>query len=700
MESPWRCWLLLIVLGLAACRGQSNSTPSPGDAGPLADTAVDSAVLSPSPVTLDAAENMTCAVRGGEVWCWGGPPGCDPSRASGLPRRVPGLTGVVQVAVGTELACAMGEEGAVDCWAIGGGDLSASAIDGPWEPFAVPDLVGTVKLAAGADVCALSEEGRVRCFASGEEGLLGPDYVDLPWDIVDLSVGPWFACAVRAAGEVLCWDAGKWTVGPQEVNYVVTTSQLDLSTSAELVAVTASGWCVSGDVATVECWTDQPDGPDGVFVEVPDSAPNEEIVALDADNETFCARYAGGVVVCWLESLGPAHAWQPMLEPVAAWATGADHFCAVNGAGASLCLGGNGAGQLGQGEPADVLTLSKTAATLPADVEFISSGDAATCLVNSSGRIRCWGGGGGQAPLTAPTELPDAPGEVAGWSTVSVAGELVSSKSQVCALSQSGLVWCLDYPAESSSLTWQTIPLPGSAYALAADDGESGCALMAAGTVVCWHRGATVQTAEVPTGGSPLAAISCLMGHCCAIDPEAGVLCFDNPASLGQDEPGPIAFPDLGGEQIVVGEETACALDPEGVIWCWGFNGRCGIGSATPLPTAAQPVAVPLPEPAVGLAAGRLFNCAQLESGDLNCWGELDATCHLSLGAPPDSCLPGSYAGPGSTSGFLTGAGDHLILATPGQPLHYLGRNQFGEIPGAPPPRSEVPLAVVFSEMR
>jgi alpha-tubulin suppressor-like RCC1 family protein len=697
MERLTRTWFFIITAMLLCCGGEATTPMPDADARPISDDARADAFLGAPAVAIDATENMTCVVRDGEVWCWGGLPGCDPSLASGLPRRVAGLTDVEQVAVGTELGCAVMSGGTVSCWAFES-DAEPSEEeqeDGPWEVFLVAGIANTVKLAAGEDVCALGDDGKVRCWTLGASGLLGPDHVDLPWAMVDIAVGPWFACSVGANGKVHCWDAGKWESSPQENNYAVATSQIDLATTAVLMAVTSSGWCVAGESPEVECWTDQPDGPDGVFIKVPTGAPEGAIVALVADNETFCARYANGEVLCWLESLGPSKAWSPIDATITSWATGATHFCGTQPDGDTFCLGENRAGQLGQGAPADALTVTETDLTLSTDTISLSTGEGVSCQIEAKGLLTCWGGDDAVQP--EGTSLPPCPEDGAIWAEVSSAGSGYALGAQVCALSDTGAVWCMDYGAtDSSSAAWRAIPLTGDVHAIAADNDGRGCALMVEAPPLCWHRLDSIRVEEITSAGGPFNALSCFHGRCCAIGFESGTVCFNNISAGEEATLEMIAFPDLQGNQVTIGEDASCALDSSGTVRCWGFNGRCGVGSDTLLPTVSSPVAVSLSAPAVGLAAGRLFHCAQTADGTLHCWGQLDATCHLDLGAKANGCAPGSYPGLDVSAHFLVGAASHILMATPGQNLHYLGRNESGEVPGAPVPRSDGPLVVGF----
>ncbi|HLT36245.1 MAG TPA: hypothetical protein VK034_08165 [Enhygromyxa sp.] len=78
--------------------------------------------------------------------------------------------------------------------------------------------------------------------------------------------------------------------------------------------------------------------------------------------------------------------------------------------------------------------------------------------------------------------------------------------------------------------------------------------------------------------------------------------------------------------RLAVGSQHTCVLGFDGSVHCWGhsYHGELGLGHVESigddeLPNAAGPV--PLPGPAVDLAAGHRHTCALLESGEVICWG-------------------------------------------------------------------------------
>jgi hypothetical protein len=78
---------------------------------------------------------------------------------------------------------------------------------------------------------------------------------------------------------------------------------------------------------------------------------------------------------------------------------------------------------------------------------------------------------------------------------------------------------------------------------------------------------------------------------------------------------------------LVLGDEHACALTPDGAAWCWGSNGSGQLGTDQELescwdgPCAPRPTSVAGDLPFVAVAAGDRHTCGIEASGAVYCWG-------------------------------------------------------------------------------
>ncbi len=146
---------------------------------------------SPTPLTVTGGITTipriagwhACTLRDGAAWCWGrnaeGELGDNTTTRTAAPQPVPGLDMVSLVATGggpTDLdaTCAI-RLGEVSCWGSGvGGRLGTGSTANSLTPFTVPNLTNVVDVALGyAHTCALLGDGRLWCWGRGTAGQLG-----------------------------------------------------------------------------------------------------------------------------------------------------------------------------------------------------------------------------------------------------------------------------------------------------------------------------------------------------------------------------------------------------------------------------------------------------------------------------------------------------------------------------------------------
>ncbi len=227
-----RCWGA--SLGGALGYGNLTDVDAPAAAGDLP--------VAGTVVGVASGLLHTCALLDvGTVRCWGGV-----STAAQLP-VMPELLGygdgtttadagavpdvpiggvVVEIVAGALFTCARLDDGAVRCWGhTPMGDFDGGVAIGDDEtPADVGDIdLGgpAIALAAGPiHVCAILQDGGVRCWGRGDHGALGHGHVqdvgddetpaslgDVPIDglAVAISAGNSFTCAQLDSGPVQCW---------------------------------------------------------------------------------------------------------------------------------------------------------------------------------------------------------------------------------------------------------------------------------------------------------------------------------------------------------------------------------------------------------------------------------------------------------------------------------------------------------------
>lgn len=301
--------------------------------------------LSPFPVgasvndarSIASRANHTCVTRStGRVACWGdnqdGQLGNgETNTRSGTPVTVLGAGGSVDVACGSNFACALRNNGRVECWGGGlGGQLGNGTAASSATPVAVLDLADAVDVAAGeAHACAARLDGTVVCWGDNTNGQLGdgsfnpsrtPIAVEGVAGAVEVSATQRSSCARTSDGVVLCWGAGELgqlgrgtpvaaSANAQEIGGLVATQ----------IAGGAEHFCAVTEAGTVACWGAGAGGQLGDGV----------------------SRPAGTVTASPVTVSG--------LTGVSAVACGESHSCATRRNESVACWGTNGRAQLGDG---------------------------------------------------------------------------------------------------------------------------------------------------------------------------------------------------------------------------------------------------------------------------------------------------------------------------------------------------------------
>ena len=312
--------------------------------------------LSPVEVTglgshvaaISSGGGHTCALTdAGGAACWGsnveGMLGNGTLTSRLLPGEVTGGTELVAMAAGYLHTCAVTTGGAVRCWGDNGfGQLGFAAPVRQLTPVAVADLAsGWAAVTAGAfHNCALSNQGRLKCWGYNASGQLGNGLIEssnpVPQEVylggmasTAVATGHSHTCALRGDGGVWCWGDNLF-------------GQLGDGTGVDRLLPVVVPGLESG------------------------------VVAVSAKSFHTCALLASGAVKCWgsndegqlgngtrLDSLVPVDVG---LAGAIAVGTGQYHSCAALTDGVR-CWGLNSHGQLGDGTT--VRRLVPTAVTFP-----------------------------------------------------------------------------------------------------------------------------------------------------------------------------------------------------------------------------------------------------------------------------------------------------------------------------------------------
>jgi alpha-tubulin suppressor-like RCC1 family protein len=582
--------------------------------------------------------NHVCAARAnGSAVCWGhngsGQLGDGSTADRNVPVPVTGLTGVAQVAAGTDFSCALLATGEVRCWGNGAnGRLGRGSTSSSSTPVPVVagdtgsgNLTGVAFIASGtAHACAVlgaAGNGRVVCWGYGANGRLGsggtgdqssPGFVhglgntgtctaanpsgcfsnavmSAAGDDVTLLVQK--GGAASSFGNDTSGESGNGGGGnfPKRVTGVSGTGTLD---DAEWVAMAWNHGCAVRRSSQGVCWgaagygrlgdTAGPGTNEPAPVPLADGAAYTQI---DGGDEYSCGLLTSGTVRCW------GHNWQGQIgdgsltdrsSPVDVSGargiveadSGFDHTCVVNSSGAVYCAGWNGDSQLGTGDTTDYWGMARVQGIT--DAVDVASGQYSTCALRKTGGVRCWGydaeGENGDGTLANPT-VRATPIDVVG---VSNAVEIAGGELHFCAL--------VDPPPVGDGVTqvwcW----------------GWNGNGQLGDGTTT--NRPTPVQVQGIGGTGMLVDAVAIGAGwtHTCAVRQNGEVVCWGNNGSgqLGDNtvtqRPYPVTVRDVTGfvnlegmkagrHVIDGGADFTCAVATDGHAYCWGDAGNGEVGN-------------------------------------------------------------------------------------------------------------------------
>jgi alpha-tubulin suppressor-like RCC1 family protein len=362
---------------------------------------------------------------------------------------------------------------------------------------------------------------------------------------VMISAGYEHTCALSADGRVKCWganDAGQLGNGSNEDSATPVDALLPLPKAAKAVVCGYQHTCAILDGGTVYCWGDNTFGELGIGTI--GSATSQaspvlvggltEVVALGAgggvlNNSTSfghtCAVDSGGLVQCWgangsgqvgdgttITRASPVPVTVvPATTAVASIACGERHTCANDAGGAVICWGANDSGQLGIGGT-DPQTSPPTPA-IPSGAAMVVTGQAHSCAV-VSGTLECWGlntsgqvDGGNAATGAFLSPVPALPSSVittaaAGRSHTCAVNGAASPAIPVCfGANDSGQL------GGTGSLADVALLPPATAASMTAGEDHT-CLLTADGGVQCWGANDRGQLGNSLSGGPAPAYVS------------------------------------------------------------------------------------------------------------------------------------------------------------------------------------------------
>lgn len=388
--------------------------------------------------------------------------------------EVPDSGAVRQIGAGGYFTCAVSEKGAVKCWGenaygdlgLGDGDHRG---DEPSEMGAsLPEIdLGDERAAATiavgfAHVCALLDDGEVKCWGHNSVGQLGlgdtEDRGDAPFEMGDalpavdlgvklpviaLAAGADHTCALFETGKVKCWgfnysgqlglgDTKKRGAAPGQMGAALPFVDLGEGRTARQIVAGGSHTCALLDGGAVKCWGENMDGELGLGDHSDRGDSPGEMGSLLPEIDFGPGRRATALSAGW------------------------DHTCAVLDDGAVKCWGHDDYGQLGlgttdnrgdspgqMGSPLPEVDLGQGLS-----VGAVATGIGHSCALTTGG-LKCWGdNGSGRLGLGDSDGRGDDPSEMGDVLPFVDLGKGLHARSvrpggmHTCALLEDGTVKC------------------------------------------------------------------------------------------------------------------------------------------------------------------------------------------------------------------------------------------------------------------
>ncbi len=340
---------------------------------------------------------------------------------------------------------------------------------------------------------------------------------------------------------------------------------------------------------------------------------------------------------------------------------GGNHTCGVKTGGQAFCWGGNGDGQLGDGQQYTANAIAPTPVAGGLTFASMSAGDHHTCGVTIAGQVYCWGGANrgqlGDGTLTDRS----TPGPVSGglsFASVSLGG------FHTCGVTTAGRAHCWGVNADGEladgTLTDKSAPSPvtgGLAFASVSAGYLHTCGVTTDGQAYCWGANSSGQLGQAsapadrsaPTpvpGGLAFASLSAGYAHTCGVTRDAQAYCWgaNGSGQLGDGTftdryaPTPVAG-GLAFVSVSAGQAHTCGMTLAGQVYCWGRNLEGQLGDATAPADRSAPAPVSGELAFASLSAGEAHTCGVTTAGEVYCWGR-NIHGQLGDGTLPDKAAP------------------------------------------------------------
>lgn len=524
-----------------------------------------------------------------------------------LEASLPLLTGIETISISQDRACALLEDGSVQCWgAADVGHLGNGDTEGSIFPVTVSGITAVEAYVGNQFGCALLDGGSVKCWGVGSFGRLGngntantltPVSVTGISTAASLAVGGAHSCAILSDNSIQCWGHGaSGQLGNADTQNALTPVNVQGITNASVVVAGGTQTCAILQDGSVQCWGYGISNTPVTVVGI----TNPTQIATGEDQT--CALFSDGTIQCWgdnaLGQLGDGTT-NDSLTPVTvsginnaiSISAGLQHTCALLDDGTVKCWGQGSC--LGDGKLKNSLT--SVSVNGLADVVYLASGWYGSCAVLSDGTAKCWGDNestdGSRLGIGKPPQSP--------WLATSIRGitaKAFSSFSRtLCALGMDNGIWCWGGNGDNGVFgnnnndSYQMNPtlVAGTTGATGISMYGTACSVLSDGKIKCWGYGFEGQLGNNDNSDSAV----------------------------------PVDVDGINTATSVSVNQSVCARLSNGKVNCWGYGEDGQLGNNNNV-SSSVPVEVSGISTATDVAAGYSHSCALLQGGSVKCWGK------------------------------------------------------------------------------
>ncbi len=678
---------------------------------------------SSTPVQVNGLSSISAVAAGGghslaltsagTVYAWGynneGQLGNGTTTNSSTPVQVTGLSGITAIAGGYFHSLALTASGTVYAWGYNGyGELGNGTTTNSSTPVLIGGLSGVTAVAAGIYTSlALTSAGTVYAWGYNIDGQLGngttngsatPVLVTGLSNVVKIAMNTTGASgtssyALEANGTLWAWGYNR----DGEIGNGTTTNQLVPVQINAPTGYSFSGIAAGGQLAlaivqpqpvsvggSVFAWGYNGDGELGNGTTVSSTTPVQVtglsgVTALAGGGYHSLALTTAGTVYAWAyngdgalgngtttNSLTPVQVTG--LSGVTAIAAGEYHSLALTAAGTVYAWGYNGDGELGNGQTTNSST--PVLVTGLSGVTAIAGGGNHSVAVTAAGTVYAWGSNSHGQLGNGTTTSSSNPVQVTGLSGVT---GVAAGLFHTLALTAAGTVYAWGNNADGELGNGQTtnsatpVQVTGlSGVTGIAGGGHHSMALTAAGTVYAWGSNSAGQLGNGTTTSSSV---------------PVQVIGLADVVKIAANNDG----------------ITSYALEANGTMWAWGYNGDGEFGNGT---TTNSSIPVEISAPAgfyfSSIAAGAshaLVLTQPVSNGGAVCATGNNAFGQLGNGTTTSSPTAVQVAGLSGVTAVAVG-GSHGLALTYSGTVYAWGNNGSGQLGNGTTMNSSTPVQV------